>query len=113
MPKPRPSEAIKSMLVDRDIALWDAHHYNPTTGRSTMKDPVSVCLVTPRAPDMMFYGYAPTCDEAILTALAKNPALNSDRDDLTGALARLEIALHDLTTGLWLGRGALDDDIPF
>lgn len=111
MAKPRPSQAIKDVLLSRDLALWDAHHYNTATGRPTTKDPVSVCLVTPRAPDMMFYGYGPTCDDAVIAALARNTALNSDDEGLRGALARLEVAVHDLVTALWMDR--VDDDIPF
>lgn len=112
MAKPRPSGAIKDILVSRDIALWDAHHYN-VSGRATTKDPISVCLVTPRASDMMFYGHGPTCDEAVINALNRNTALNSDSEGVIGAMARLEIALHDLTVKLWLDRSEYDEDIPF
>lgn len=118
MPKPRPSTAMKDLLVERNIALWDAHHYNVLTGRPTMKDPVSVTLVTPEAVDRMFYGQGPTVDEAITNALARNPGLRFNEDGVAGALARLENALHHLNASLYMrpvtgGYWNLDDDIPF
>lgn len=119
MPKPRPSTAIKSMLVERDIALWDAYHYQTpsSTGRhANSKDPVRVALMTPHAIDRMFYGAGPTVDEAIVNALATNSGLNFHEPGLTGALARLENECHALSSGLWSRPGRwsdIDDDIPF
>lgn len=123
-----PSKAIKDMLVERDIALWDAHHFKTaatTTKYATMKDPVSVCLVTPRAIDRMFYGRGATTDEAVLNALAVNTGLNFQADGLTGAMARLENELHALWSLMWQTKDRvraaelgirvedLDDDVPF
>lgn len=115
-----PSLAIKTMLVDRDIALWDAHHYNTATGRPTTKDPVSVCLMTPRAVDQMFYGKGATTDEAVLDCLARNTGLKLDEPGVTGALARLENEMHALGSACfsyrWDTLGQKDDldaDVPF
>lgn len=111
----RPSPAIQTLLVDRDIALWDAAHYTTMAsahpGRPTTKDPVRVVLVTPRALDMHFTGTGATTDEAVLDALARNPGLRSEEEGITGAMGRLEIALFALTQHLWMQRD--DDDIPF
>lgn len=121
MPQPKPSKAIRDMLVERDIALWDAHHYKTvesTTKYATTKDPVSVCLLTPRAVDRYFYGRGPTVDDAIANALASNSGLNFDEPGLTGALARLENEMHAVQGAIWKSRidrfgDDLDDDIPF
>lgn len=115
MPAKRPSPAIATMLVDRDIALWDAAHYTTAAsahpGRPTTKDPVRVVLVTPRALDQHFSGTGATTDEAVLDAISRNPGLRSEEEGLGGAMGRLEIALHGLVQHLWMQR--LDDDIPF
>ena len=122
MPKPRPSAAIRDMLVEREIALWDAHNYNTATGRPTAKDPVSVCLKTPLSVDLNYYGRGPTCDEAVINALVSNNALNFKDPGVLGAMARLEIAVAALDGVLFedryrrkqtLGTDDLDDDIPF
>lgn len=103
------------MLVDRDIALWDAHHFTTMAsahpGRPTTKDPVRVVLVTPRALDMHFSGTGATTDEAVLDALARNPALRSEEEGITGAMGRLEIAIHGLWIHLLMQHD--DDDISF
>lgn len=102
--KQRLSPHIRDMLVERDVAVWDAHHYTTAAssnpGRPNAKDPVSVCLMTPRAPDRMFYGRGPTLDDAVLNALADNTGLNFLEPGITGALARLENELAALTA-IW------------
>ncbi len=120
-----PSADIRAMLVEDDIALWDAAHYTTAAsknpGRPTMKDPVRVVLLTPRAPDRQFTGTGATTNEAVLNALATNPGLR-DLPGVSGALGRLQNALHALEIAMWqerervfvAGGGNADDfDIPF
>ncbi len=127
MPKPRPSLALKTMLDERNISLWDAYHYKTAASTSkvaTTKDPVSVVLKTPDAIDMNFHGYGATLDEAVAHALtfSFNLPLRLREPGLYGAIARLEAAMNDLWATLYdqrhkrgqlLGTGDLDDDIPF
>lgn len=140
MPKPkRPSLGVREMLLERDIALWDAYHFQTpqSTGKTAnSKDPISVTLMTPHAVDRIFYGRGPDIDSAVLHGLASNSGLNFHEAGITGALARLENALHHLSAGLYTKRceramdrykhrermtadqwqqwsDDLDDDIPF
>ncbi len=110
------------MLVERNIALWQASHYttvySKSPGRPTAKDPVSVTLATPEAVDRFFYGRGPTVDEAVANALAANSGLNFHVPGVIGATARLENELHALQSALWQHRVAIfgddiDDDVPF
>lgn len=122
MPQPKPSQAFKDMLVERDIALWQASHYTDRNSRNpghpNSKDPVLVTLATPRAVDRFFYGRGASVDEAIANGLASNSGLNFDEPGMTGALARLENEMHGLSTAIWQNKIAtfgddLDDDVPF
>lgn len=127
MPKPRPDKALKTMLDERGIALWDAYHYKrpgSTSKTATSKDPVSVVLKTPEAPDMNFHGYGDTLEEAVRHALtfSFNLPLRLRESGLNGAMARLEAATQELWVtlledrqrrGQLLGTGDIDDDIPF
>jgi hypothetical protein len=112
----RPSAAVAHMLRERDIALWEAHHYNFQTGRPTAKDPLSACLVTPRILGRYFHGHGPTIDEAIMDAINRNPELRAAEDGLLGAMARLESALWGLSKAVWtenIERRGEDYDVPF
>lgn len=121
MPKPRPSEALKTMLDERGISLWDANHYRTSASTSkvaTTKDPVSVVLKIPEAPDMNFHGYGATLDEAVAHALtfSFNLPLRLREPGLAGAMARLENQLNELWGVLWQRpdrQADLEDDIPF
>lgn len=126
MAKPKLRKETAAILLERDIALWDAHHYTDQhsahQGRPTSKDPVSVCLATPRALDRYFYGRGPDVDAAVMHALASNSGLNYMEPGVTGALARLENELHALNSAMWQDRekiwvagggDELDFDIPF
>lgn len=121
MPKPQPSQALKAMLAERDIALWDAYHYKDyrsTSKYATTKDPVSVVLKIPEAPDMNFHGHGDNLDAAVANALAfsYNLPLRLREKELAGAMARLESELHETWRSLWEQRCAdldLADDVPF
>lgn len=122
MPQPRPSQAIRDMLVERNIALWQASHYTTIhskhPGRPTAKDPVMVTLATPEAVDRFFYGRGLTVDDAVANALAVNPGLNFGVAGIVGATARLENEMHALQSAIWQSRidtfgDDLDDDVPF
>ncbi len=110
------------MLRDLDIALWEGVHYKTavSTGKNAnRKDPVMVTLVTPKDVNRLFFGYGGDTALAVEDALARNTSLRAlVYSGLSGALARLEIAVTSLRVAtiseqFKLNPDALDDDIPF
>jgi hypothetical protein len=110
------------MLVERDVALWDAVHYKDqhSTGKNaSKKDPVTVILKIPEKPEMSFYGNGRTIDEAVVNAFCF--PYNRDLLLREGGLRAAMIRLEDELWKLWLAiharthHGNLDDDddIPF
>ena len=119
--KKRPSAATKAMLLENNIALWDAYHYTTAAsahpGRPTAKDPVRVVRVSPLRLDRMFSGVGEDADAAVKHAFESNPDLRSLLSGLTGALGRLEMALAALDRTFYEQRCKIlwerDGEVPF
>lgn len=110
------------MLTERNVALWDAFHYQTihSTGRhANKKDPVTVILKIPEMPDKDFHGNGATIDDAVVSAFTF--PYNRDLILREGGLRAAMIRLEDELFKLWLAIHSstyrsyddFDDDVPF
>lgn len=112
MASPIITAETQSYLQEIGLAIWICMHpmtYSGSERPKADKTRVHVQLAGPGI-DISPWGYGANTAEAVANAL-KNVQFRARRSGLPGALARLELAIGDLSLSL-MGWGD-DDDIPF